>query len=362
MEVTTGKGPSYNGEPVVEFYLKNKTSKDGVEITLINLGAAMTSLKTVDKDGNKGEVTLYYEDIQDISYKDKCTYYGATIGRFGNRIANGKFTVEGKEYQVATNNGPNHLHGGIEGLDKKRWNYKTFSDDNSCGVLFECTSKDGEEGYPGNLKVTTKYTLFKNNDLEFLHTAETDKATPVNLTNHTYWNLEGPENGSVLKHIMHINAYRYLPVDATLIPLGELKNLVGSEMDFTTPTPIGSRIEEVKGGGYDHCYVLNKDVPVQDDSFLNGLTLAARVIAPVKGRVMEVYTDQYGIQFYSCNFLDNNKGANGVAYNKHGGFCLETENFPDAINQKSNGFPDAVLNPGQTYSHRTVHRFSTKSS
>jgi len=325
------------------------TNSGGMKVKLTNYGAITVGLEVPDANGNLADVTLGYDTLE--GWLGSTSYFGATVGRYANRIAKGKFTLDGKTYTLATNNDENHLHGGIKGFDKRLWDAETVETDGAVGVKFTYLSKDGEEGFPGNLKVTATYTLNNDNEFKAEFSATTDKPTVVNLAHHTYWNLAGPAAGDVLGHELMLAADKYTPVDAGLIPTGELKDVKGTPMDFTTPTAIGARIARVEGG-YDHNFVLRN----QDSG---KIALAARVLEPKSGRVMEIRTDQPGIQFYSGNFLDGAvTGKGGVAYKKHYGFCLETQHYPDSPNKPD--FPTVVLRPGETYTHTMIHKFSTK--
>jgi aldose 1-epimerase len=300
-----------------------------------------------DRKGNVDVVTLYLDSLDD--YLAGHPYFGSVVGRYANRIAKGKFTLDGVEYTLATNNGPNHLHGGVRGFDKAVWNAEPAEAADCVRLKLTHTSPDGDEGYPGTMTASVTYSLTGDNELRIEYTATTDKPTVVNLTNHAYWNLAGAGSGDVLDHVLTINADRYLPVDEGLIPLGELAPVKGTPMDFTKPHPIGSRIAQVEGG-YDHCYVLNRKG--------EGLSLAARVVEPKSGRAMEIYTTQPGIQLYTGNFLDGTVSGDGVAYQKHDALCLETEHYPDSPNRPE--YPSTVLRPGETYHEVTVHKFSVQ--
>lgn len=330
----------------VELYTLNNVH--GLEARIMTYGAILVSLKIPDRNEKLSDITLGYDDLD--GYIKENPYFGAVVGRCGNRIAKGKFTLDGVEYQLATNNGENHLHGGLKGFDKVVWKAKPVKEDNAVGVKLVYLSKDGEEGYPGNLSSTVTYTLTNNNELRISYEATTDKATPINLTHHSYFNLAGQGACDILGHELVLNADRYTPVDKGLIPTGEIKLVKGTPMDFTIPQPIGARIAEVEGG-YDHNYVLNNT----NDS----MVLAARVFEPTSGRVMEIYTTEPGVQFYSGNFLDGSiTGKSGKVYYKHYGFCLETQHFPDSPNKSQ--FPSVILRPGETYMHQTVHKFYKK--
>jgi aldose 1-epimerase len=335
-----GKTP--DGTAVEEYTL---TNKNGVKAKVITYGAILTELHVPDKDGKLTDVVLGFDDLK--GYLAGHPYFGATVGRVANRIAKGKFTLDGKEYKLAVNNGPNALHGGVKGFDKVVW--KAEPSKNAASVKFTYVSADGEEGYPGKLTATVTYMLTDKNELRLDYTATTDKATPVNLTNHSYFNLAGPASGDILDHEIMIAADKYTPTDDTLIPTGEIKPVKGTPYDLTTPTPIGKHIGELKGG-YDINYVLNRSDAKEPP-------LAARVREPKSGRVMEVYTTEPGIQFYTGNFLDGTiKGKGGVVYKKHQGFCLETQHFPDSVNHKE--FPSTIVEPGKTYKQTTIYQFS----
>lgn len=342
-------GKTQAGEEIFEWTLTNSS---GVEVRVINFGALIASIKTPDRDGNLGEITLGFDNF--AGWEKNPSYFGVTTGRFCNRIAGGKFTIDGQEYKLATNNGPNHLHGGIVGFNKRVWTAAgTKQSSDAASVAFKYLSKDGEEGYPGNLDVLVTYTLTDADELRIDYEAKTDKTTHVNLTNHAYWNLAGRGSGDVLGHEIAINADRYLPVDDTAIPTGELAAVKNTPMDLTKPQKIGAKIKEVVGGGggYDHCYAINRS-----DADQGKLVLAARVHEPKSGRVLEITTTEPGVQFYTGNFLD---GTPDNAGNKqHGGFCLETQHFPDAPNKPQ--FKSTQLKPGETFKSSTVHVFSVK--
>ena len=327
----------------VDLFTLTNTSGHTVKIT--NYGGIVTSLLVPDKNGNLEDIVLGFDDFQ--SYLDGHPYFGAIVGRYANRIAGGMFELKGVLYKLAANDGKNHLHGGIKGFDKVVWNSESFKGKNEVGIKLSYVSKDMEEGYPGNLKVKVTYRLTNENQLMIDYSAETDKACPVNLTHHGYFNLTaGKQN--ILNHEMMIKASSYVVIDEQLIPTGEIRDLIGTEMDFTQPNTVGSRIDQIKGG-YDHCYVINKK-PGQ-------MSLIARVYEQTSGRVMEVYSTEPGVQFYSGNFLDGSIiGKHDIVYNKHFGFCLETQHFPDSPNREN--FPTTMLYPGEKYTHSTVYQFS----
>jgi aldose 1-epimerase len=308
-----------------------------------------------DKSGKLGDIVLGFDNVsgyQSPEYVKSGPYFGALIGRYGNRIKGGKFTLDGKEYKLATNNGPNHLHGGVKGFDKVVWQAQPGSSADGQNLTLTYTSKDGEEGYPGNLQVQVVYTLTNDDALRIDYTATTDKATPVNLTNHSYFNLNHGTTKDVLNHQVTLNADRYTVVDAGLIPTGELRPVKGTPFDFTTPHTIGERIGQVEGG-YDHNWVL------KTSGNAGGLHEAATVYEPTSGRTMTISTDQPGVQFYTGNFLDGTlTGKGGTQYVKNGGFCLETQHFPDSPNQPK--FPTTILKPGETMRSTTVHQFGVR--
>jgi len=344
-------GKTADGTPVELYTL---TNANGLEAKITNYGGIVVSLLVPDRDGKPGDVVLGYETLEE--YIENNPYFGTLVGRYGNRIARGKFTLEGIEYTLAQNDGENHLHGGPKGFDKVVWKADAVRSKKSVGLKLTYLSKDGEEGYPGNLSVTVVYTLTNDNELKIEYTAVTDKVTIVNLTHHGYFNLAGAGLGDILGHELMIKADRFTPVDKGLIPTGELRSVKGTPMDFTRAVAIGARIDQaagqlVLGGGYDHNWVLNNG----DGS----LALAAKVYEPTTGRVMEVYTTEPGIQFYSGNFLDGSiTGKGGKVYEYRYGFCLETQHFPDSPNKPD--FPSTVLKPGETYTTTTIYTFSVK--
>jgi len=330
----------------VELY--TLTNQHGLKARLMTYGAILVSLEVPDRNGNPADIVLGYDSLDE--YVRNNPYFGAIVGRYGNRIAKGRFAIDGVTYSLATNNGENHLHGGLKGFDKVVWQAEPVEEAGAVGVKLSYLSKDGEEGYPGNLSVSVIYTLTDADELKIHYEASTDKATPVNLTHHSYFNLAGQGSGDILGHELMLEADRYTPVDDGLIPTGELAPVKGTPMDFTAAMTIGSRLGQVKGG-YDHNYVLTGGG--------GKMTLAARVYEPSSGRVMEILTVEPGIQFYSGNFLDGTiTGKSGKVYQKHYGFCLETQHFPDSPNKSH--FPSTILIPGQRYSTLTIHKFFVK--
>ena len=329
------------------------TNANGVEVGIITYGGIVVSMKVPDRHGKAGEVTLGYDSL-DGYLKNNSPYFGALIGRYANRIDKGKFSMAGREYRLATNNGESHLHGGNRGFDKVVWKAEEIRGENRVGLKLAYVSADGEEGYPGTLTVTVVYSLTNNNELKMDYRATTSKETILNLTNHAYFNLAG--GGDILKHEVMINASRFTPVNAAVIPTGELRSVKGTPMDFTKPMAIGARINQkdeqlILGKGYDHNWVLDRK-----DS---NLSLAARVREPASGRVLEVLTTEPGVQFYTGNFLDGTiKGKAGKVYQQRAGFCLETQHFPDSPNKPN--FPSTILKPGQKYATTTIYKFSAK--
>ena len=340
-----GKMP--DGTDIKIYTLSNSK---GMTARVTEYGAILTELWVPDRNGKTGNVVLGFDNLE--RYVKGHPFFGATTGRVANRIAKGKFTLDGKEYTLAVNNGPNHLHGGTAGFDKRVWKSRPIRGlSREASVEFTYLSRDGEEGYPGNLTTTVVYTLTDDNELRIDYTATTDEATIVNLTNHSYFNLGEP--GSILDHLLTINADRYTAADATLIPTGELAPVKGTGLDFTSPHRIGERIAQYMdfAKGYDHNFVLN--------SGGKALGLAARVEEPKSGRIMEVWTTEPGIQLYCGNHLDGSlTGVGGAVYEQHTGFCLETQHFPDSINKPA--FPSVILRPGQTFKSTTAYRFAAK--
>jgi aldose 1-epimerase len=327
------------------------TNGHGVTAKVMTYGAILTELHVPDRDGKLDDVVLGFENLE--GYLAGHPYFGATVGRVANRVARGRFTLDGKEYRLATNNGPNALHGGRKGFDKVVWQAEELQGAGSPAVRLRYRSPDGEEGYPGNLVVVVTYTLNDDDALRIDYEATTDKATPVNLTNHSYFNLAGPRAGEILGHELMLAADKYTPSDNTLIPTGEIKPVHGTPLDFTTPAMIGARFGQLKGdpAGYDHNFVLGGDG--------RSPALAARMYEPKTGRVLEMSTTEPGVQFYTANFLDGTlKGKGGVVYRKHAGFCLEAQHFPDSVNHPE--FPSTILRPGQTYTQTTIYKFSAR--
>ena len=346
-------GNTHDGKAVDLYTLTNDR---GASVKFIAYGGIITAINVPDRWGKLDNIVLGFKELAD--YESKNPYFGALSGRYGNRIGGAKFTLDGTPYQLAANNGPNSLHGGMKGFDKVVWAVEPQSDGSGAAARLSYTSKDGEEGYPGTLTVQVVYTLTNDNELRIDYEATTDKPTVVNLTSHSYFNLGGEGTAGVGDHILTINADRYTPVDATLIPTGELASVAGTPFDFRQGAPIGARIRSnapqmVYGRGYDHNFVLNRSG--------DGLSLAARVYEPRSGRIMEISTTEPGVQFYSGNFLDSTLvGPTGQQYRQTDGFCLETQHFPDSPNKPS--FPTTVLKPGETLKSTTIHKFSTDAS
>lgn len=348
-------GQLKDGRTVHLYTLKNAR---GMTMRVSDYGCIIVSLTAPDRDGKYADIVLGYDRLAD--YVKATPYFGAVVGRYGNRIAGGKFTLDGKTHTLATNNDPGgipcHLHGGDVGFDKVLWDSEEICKDGAVGIQFHYLSRDGEEGYPGNLDVTVRYWLTGDNELRIEYEATTDQATPVNLTHHSYFNLGGHDSGTILNHELMIAADNITPVDKGLIPTGKLLPVAGTPFDFTKPTAIGKRVdaddEQLKFGlGYDHNFVLSR--------WDGKLRLAARVYEPTSGRFMEVHTTEPGVQFYCGNFLDgSNVGKGGRACQHRTGFCLETQHFPDSPNHPE--FPSTILRPGEVYRHTTVYRFAAK--
>jgi aldose 1-epimerase len=327
------------------------TNKNGMAAAITNYGGTVVTLKVPDRDGKIEDVVLGYDKLDD--YAAGKAYFGAIIGRYANRIAHAKFTLNSTPYTLPNNDGDNHLHGGF---NKRVWTAKDVSSNSGPALELSYLSKDGEEGFPGNLSVTVVYTVTDHNELKIDYSATTDKDTVINLTNHCYFNLAGQGNGDILQHQLMIRADRFTPVDATLIPSGELRSVKGTPFDFTAPTAIGARIDQADqqlklGKGYDHNWVLNSETA-------NSLSPAAQAYDPHSGRMLEVRTTEPGLQFYTGNFLDGIRGKDGKVYHRRDAFCLETQHFPDSPNHPN--FPSTVLKPGQPYRSSTVYSFSTK--
>ena len=343
-------GKTSTGEYVYLYTLRNT---HGLEAKITNYGGILVSLKLPDRNRKFDDVVLGFNDLESYLTKND-PYMGALIGRYGNRIAKGRFTLNGVEYKLAVNNGENHLHGGIKGFDKVVWTGREIKTGAGPAVALAYLSKDGEEGYPGNLSVRVVYTLTNDNELKIDYSATTDKDTVMNLTHHSYFNLAGEGTGDILNHLVTINANQFVPTDAGSIPTGELKNVAGTPFDFLNATAIGARInqddEQLKfGNGYDHTWVING----------RGMRVAATAYEPTSGRVMQVLTTEPGVQFYTGNFLNGTlTGKSGKIYARRTGFCFETQHYPDSPNQPS--FPTTTLKKGATYKSTTIYRFSSR--
>lgn len=351
MSIESKKMDTVDGREVRLYTLENE---NGMSASITNYGAIIVDL-IVPSSSGKRDVVLGLDTIKD--YQERSPYFGCMAGRVGNRIAKGRFELDGKNYTLARNNGPNHLHGGEKGFDKVVWEVLNAGlTANGVGLVMRYVSPDGEEGYPGTLTSFVEYTLTNDDVLVVDVSATTDQATPVNIVHHSYWNLAGHDSGTILHHDLQLNASRYTPVDETFIPLGHLESVEGTPLDFRETKPIGRDIGQLPPegddpGGYDHNFVLDGE----DGSFRR----AARVSDPSSGITMEIWTDQPGVQFYTGNWLDDLAGKDGAVYPKNGGLCLETQVFPDSINRRGGiGWPDPVLRPGETYRHRMEHRFS----
>ena len=355
MTITKAKfGETAEGKTVDIYKLDNGR---GITVEVLSLGGNIYTFNVPDRNGKPGNVSAILETVAD--YEKHRPFFGSLIGRYGNRIAKGKFTLDDVEYSLPINNPPNSLHGGNKGFDTVVWDVQYFARNgvlgqNSIGLTLKYTAQDGEEGYPGKLDVTVVYRLDDRNRWTMDYTARTDKATVLNLTNHTFWNLAGFPNSNH-DHVLTLNADRFLPTDDTLIPTGELQPVSGTPLDFRTPRRIGERIDQIEGdhfaGGYDHCWVLNQ-------RRRGPMTFCANVYEPTSGRVMRIDTTEPGVQFYAGNFLDGEMKAFGTSYEKHGAFCLETQHFPDSPNQPK--FPSTMLRPGEVYRTTTVHTFGAR--
>jgi aldose 1-epimerase len=338
-------GTLQDGTSVQMFTL---TNSQGAVAKVITYGATLNELWVPDRTGKLGDVVLGFDNLQ--GYVGKHPWFGATVGRVANRIAKGKFALDGHDYSLEINNPPNNLHSGDRGLSHVVWHAEPLHEHHAAGVRLTYVSPDGDGGFPGNLSVEVVYRLTDENELKIEYKASTDKATPVNLTNHSYFNLDG--GNDILNHVLYLRADRYTPVDVTLIPTGEIRPVKGTPLDFTHPTAIGAHIDEMKGspGGYDHNVILAGGT---------GKQLAARVVAPASGRQMEIWTTEPAVQFYSGNFLDGTiTGKRGVVYGQHAAFCLETQHYPDSVNHAN--FPSTIQRPGSVYRSETEYRFSTK--
>lgn len=345
-------GKTSDGQEVSLYTLRNQS---GMEVKITNYGGTITSIKVKDRNGKFGDVVLGFDNLDGYLSKTNKSYFGAIIGRYANRIAHGAFVLDGHRYQVPTNDGPNSLHGGLRGFDKRVWDAKDVSAAGTPELELHYLSRDGEEGFPGNLSVTVRYSLGEENDLRIDYSATTDKDTVLNLTNHSYFNLAGPGSGEILNHKLTLQADQFTPIDQTLIPTGAIQSVSGTPLDFRKPTAIGSRINQDDpqlkfAKGYDHNFVLNRSG--------HELSLAAKVEEPHSGRVLEVRTTQPGIQFYSGNFLNGSVQGIGGAYNFRSALCLETQHYPDSPNHPN--FPSAVLRPREQFHQTTVFRFSTE--
>ena len=346
-----GRLPSPDGASVEEFTL---TNAHGIEVRAITYGAIITVIRTPDRSGKLADIVFGFDSLE--GYLAQSPYFGAIVGRFANRIAHGQFSLDGVTYHLATNNGPNSLHGGLRGFDKVLWTAEPVQSDSGAGVVFHYLSPNGEEGYPGNVDVRVTYMLTPRDELVVDYTATTDKATPLNLSQHSYWNLHGDGKGNILDHVLTLDASAYTPVDSTLIPTGQIAAVAGTPFDFRSPTAIGARIEQPNkqlrfGKGYDHNWVLDR--PAGGGT---ALVRAARLVDSTSGRTLEISTSEPGIQFYSGNFLDGTiTGKHGVVYGHRAALCLETQHFPDSPNHPN--FPSTILRPGETYHSRTVFSF-----
>ncbi len=348
---STPFGTTKDGQAVELYTLRNAR---GVRAKVMTYGAIIYSFEVPDANGVFTNVTLNRETLADYERRSAC--FGALLGRYANRIAGARFPLEGQQIAVTRNAGPNHIHGGARGFDKRVWKAEPMVRRDSVALRLTYTSQEGEEGYPGTLVCTVRYELNDKNEWTMDYTARTEKATPVNLSNHAYWNLAGAQSGPVLDQVLTVNADKYLRVDGALIPTGEMAPVQGTPLDFRTPHTIGERIGQIKerqfNGGYDHCLVVNHAKPGE-------LALCAKLLDPKSGRTMEVWTTQPGVQLYSANFPDGAfQGINGYPYPSHAGFCLETQHFPDSPNHPD--FPSTILKPGEVYHQTTIHKFGVE--
>jgi len=344
-------GQTDDGQAVYLYTLRNRS---GLTMRVANLGGIIVSLTAPDRKGEHADIVLGYDRLED--YLDDRRHFGAVVGRYGNRIAGGRFILDGKTYQLSVNRPPNHLHGGVIGFEKVVWDAEGIVGEDRVGLKLHYGSKDGEEGYPGNLDATVCYWLTNNNELRIEYSATTDQPTPINLTNHSYFNLAGAGTGDILGHELMLAADRFTPVDQTLIPTGELRPVAATPFDFTKPMLIGARVDaddqQIKyGGGYDHNFVFSR--------WDGKLRLVGTLYDPKSGRLMEMLTTEPGVQFYCGNFLnDNDVGKGGKRYGRRSGLCLETQHFPDSPNQPQ--FPSCILRPDERYHHVTIYRFSAR--
>ena len=343
-------GQTNEGKTVTAFTL---TNANGLKAVVLNFGGVLYSMETPDRDGKLDNISCNLATVAE--YQQFRPYFGSLVGRYGNRIARGKFTLDGVEYQVPVNDGVNALHGGLCGFDQRIWDAEPFMTDNGVGVRLTYTAKDGEEGYPGNLAVAVSYVLSNDNALTIDYTATCDKATPLNLTNHTFWNLGGAHSGLILDHVLKLGASHYLPTDDGLIPTGEIASVESTPLDFRASKPIGQDIAQITDpwfrGGFDHCLVLDK---AQEGE----LSFCAFVADPKSGRTMEIETTEPAVQFYSGNWLDGSTGVGDYKYEQHTAFCLEAQHYPDSPNKPA--FPNTILRPGETYRQTTVHKFGVQ--
>ncbi len=339
-------GQMPDGSPIELYTLTNAS---GMRATVMNYGATLTSVQVPDRDGRMDNVTLYLDTSED--YLRGHPLFGSVVGRYANRIAGASFRLDDVRYELTPNAGVHHIHGGREGFQRLLWKAEPVQRDQAVGVRLTHTSPDGHEGYPGNLDVTVLYEVTDDNHLRMEYWAVTDRPTVVNLTNHAYWNLGGAHAGEVLGHVLTLNADAYLPADQQKIPTGEIRPVEETVMDFRQPRRIGERIDRVEDKNYDHCYVLNKPTDQR-------LSFAARVVHPPTGRVMEVFTTQPGVQFFTASFLSDRFQGSGRPYGPYHGFCLETQHYPDSPNRPH--FPSTVLRPGEKYHELTIHKFSVQ--